>query len=66
MSNKQSGIIDFSTSEQMECPNWVSFPSDTKGAVGGLLGTNPVVCGGVQRHPGIDSVDHLLMQEVWE
>ena len=44
--NTRSEIIDLSTSEGTECPSWKKYPYHTEGAVGGFLGTNPIVCGG--------------------
>ena len=51
-------IIELLTSEKMECPSWGSYPFDSKGAVGGLLGTNPIVCGGIRRHHEEDSDEY--------
>ena len=38
--------MDMSISGNYHCPNWVDYPLDTIGATGGLLGENPVICGG--------------------
>ena len=46
----QSEIIDFSTSGSTKCPTWANYPHDTKGATGGFLGGNIIICGGTHQN----------------
>ena len=42
----KSEIIDLSISGNYHCPYWIN-PIDTYGSTGGLLGTTPIICGGL-------------------
>ena len=42
----KSEVIDLSISGNFLCDDWVDYPIGLSYAVGGLLGTTPVVCGG--------------------
>ena len=39
-------MIDLSELGNYQCFDWVDYPIPVYGATGGLLGSNPVVCGG--------------------
>ena len=41
-------MVDLSLSANYHgCPDWISdFPINVKGATGGLIGRNPIICGG--------------------
>ena len=45
---KQSEFVDLSRSGSIQCPSWAKYPYGLKGATGGLLGTNAIVCGGFE------------------
>jgi hypothetical protein len=47
----KSEEVELSKSGNYICHNWDDFPFKRRGAIGGLLGANPVVCGG---HPYTD------------
>ena len=40
------------------CPSWKKYPYHTEGAVGGFLGTNPIVCGGKRYHSDNTSIEY--------
>ena len=44
----KSEILDLSVSGNYQCPDWIDYPISVSQTTGGLLGKNPVVCGG---HP---------------
>ena len=55
-----SEVIDISTSQKSECNDWVHYPQNTKGATGGFLHTNPIICGGYQELSGYSSECNIV------
>ena len=46
----KSEIINLSTLRSTRCPSWADYPHYTRGATGGFLSTNLIICGGSHDH----------------
>ena len=57
----KSEIVDLSISGNYHCPYWID-PISTWGATGGLLGTTPIVCGGI--HWGCHTITKRESDEI--
>ena len=46
---KRSEMIDLTVKRDSKCQDWIDFPRDVVGAIGGLIGNTILICGGSEQ-----------------